>query len=205
MIDVETPHGRAVVHLHAVDRPRGAVVLGHGAGGGVAAPDLAAATEGANEAGSRSGSSSSRTASPAGARGARAPARRGVDGGSRPPEGERAEATAARRRRTVAGRTRGLQDGGGDRRRRCDLPRVPATASASRCASSEPLARARGGTGSSAGRPGRARPIRDASAFRHAHRGAGRGRPRTEEGSPGRGGRRSRLASDDEFGGVTES
>jgi predicted alpha/beta-hydrolase family hydrolase len=51
MIDVETPHGRAVVHLHAVDRPRGAVVLGHGAGGGVAAPDLVAATEGANEAG----------------------------------------------------------------------------------------------------------------------------------------------------------
>jgi uncharacterized protein len=51
MIDVETPHGRAVVQLHAVDRPRGAVVLGHGAGGGVAAPDLVAATEGANEAG----------------------------------------------------------------------------------------------------------------------------------------------------------
>jgi predicted alpha/beta-hydrolase family hydrolase len=51
MIDVETPHGRAVVHLHPVDRPRGAVVLGHGAGGGVAAPDLVAATEGANEAG----------------------------------------------------------------------------------------------------------------------------------------------------------
>jgi hypothetical protein len=51
MIDVETPHGRAVVHLHAVNRPRGALVLGHGAGGGVAAPDLVAATEGANEAG----------------------------------------------------------------------------------------------------------------------------------------------------------
>lgn len=51
MIDVETPHGRAVVQLHAVGRPRGAVVLGHGAGGGVAAPDLVAATEGANEAG----------------------------------------------------------------------------------------------------------------------------------------------------------
>ena len=50
MIDVETPHGRAVVHLHAVDRPRGAVVLGHGAGGGIGAPDLVAATEGANEA-----------------------------------------------------------------------------------------------------------------------------------------------------------
>jgi predicted alpha/beta-hydrolase family hydrolase len=51
MIDVETPHGRAVVHLHPVDRPRGAVVLGHGAGGGVTAPDLVAATDGANDAG----------------------------------------------------------------------------------------------------------------------------------------------------------
>jgi uncharacterized protein len=50
-VDVETPHGRARVHLHPVDAPRGAVVLGHGAGGGVAAPDLVAATEGAREAG----------------------------------------------------------------------------------------------------------------------------------------------------------
>jgi predicted alpha/beta-hydrolase family hydrolase len=50
MIDVETPHGRAVVHLHPVDRPRGAVVLGHGAGGGVTAPDLVAATRAANDA-----------------------------------------------------------------------------------------------------------------------------------------------------------
>jgi uncharacterized protein len=51
MIDVETPHGPAVVHLHAVDQPRGAVVLGHGAGGGVETPDLVAATEAANEVG----------------------------------------------------------------------------------------------------------------------------------------------------------
>jgi uncharacterized protein len=50
MIDVETPHGRAVVHLHPVERPRGAVVLGHGAAGGVTAPDLVAATNAANDA-----------------------------------------------------------------------------------------------------------------------------------------------------------
>ena len=49
MIDVETPHGRAVVHLHPDDRPRGAVVLGHGAAGGVTAPDLVAATDAAND------------------------------------------------------------------------------------------------------------------------------------------------------------
>jgi uncharacterized protein len=49
MIDVETPHGRSVVYLHPVDRPRGAVVLGHGAAGGVTAPDLVAATNAAND------------------------------------------------------------------------------------------------------------------------------------------------------------
>ncbi len=41
---VETPHGPARVHLHPVDDPRAALVLGHGAGGGVTAPDLVAAT-----------------------------------------------------------------------------------------------------------------------------------------------------------------
>jgi predicted alpha/beta-hydrolase family hydrolase len=44
---VETPHGRANVHLHAVEEPVAALVLGHGAGGGVTAPDLAAATDAA--------------------------------------------------------------------------------------------------------------------------------------------------------------
>jgi len=36
------------VHLHAVEAPRAALVLGHGAGGGVGAPDLVAATRAAN-------------------------------------------------------------------------------------------------------------------------------------------------------------
>jgi predicted alpha/beta-hydrolase family hydrolase len=40
----ETPHGEARVHLYPAADPRGAVVLGHGAGGGVEAPDLVAAT-----------------------------------------------------------------------------------------------------------------------------------------------------------------
>ena len=43
--DIETPHGPARVHLHAVADPRAALVLGHGAGGGVTAPDLTLATE----------------------------------------------------------------------------------------------------------------------------------------------------------------
>jgi uncharacterized protein len=43
-LDVETRHGPARIHLHAADGPLGALVLGHGAGGGVEAPDLVAAT-----------------------------------------------------------------------------------------------------------------------------------------------------------------
>jgi predicted alpha/beta-hydrolase family hydrolase len=43
----DTPHGPAHVHLHHAEEPRGALVLGHGAGGGVAAPDLVAATSAA--------------------------------------------------------------------------------------------------------------------------------------------------------------
>ena len=42
-IEVSTPHGPARVHLEPVDEPRGIIVLGHGAGGGVRAPDLATA------------------------------------------------------------------------------------------------------------------------------------------------------------------
>lgn len=44
---VATPHGPARVHLHGVDRPRGALILGHGAGGGVGARDLIAARDAA--------------------------------------------------------------------------------------------------------------------------------------------------------------
>jgi uncharacterized protein len=44
-LDVETPHGRAKVHLHPVDEPVAALVLGHGAAGGVASKDLVTATD----------------------------------------------------------------------------------------------------------------------------------------------------------------
>jgi predicted alpha/beta-hydrolase family hydrolase len=45
--EIETPRGLARAHLHDADDPRGALVLGHGAGAGVEAPDLKAATEAA--------------------------------------------------------------------------------------------------------------------------------------------------------------
>jgi uncharacterized protein len=50
MLELDTPHGRANVHLHPVVEPRAALVLGHGAGGGVTAPDLVAATAAARAA-----------------------------------------------------------------------------------------------------------------------------------------------------------
>ena len=51
MIELDTPHGPARVHLHPAGEPRGALVLGHGAGGGVEARDLVSATAAAGEAG----------------------------------------------------------------------------------------------------------------------------------------------------------
>ena len=50
-MDLDTPHGPARAHVHPVDDPRLAVVLGHGAGGGFASRDLVRATKAANEAG----------------------------------------------------------------------------------------------------------------------------------------------------------
>jgi len=48
---LRTPHGPARAHLHAADEPIGALVLGHGAGGGVSAPDLVGVTKAALERG----------------------------------------------------------------------------------------------------------------------------------------------------------
>ena len=45
VLEVESQSGLARVYLHAADRPRAALLLGHGAGGGVAAPDLVAVSE----------------------------------------------------------------------------------------------------------------------------------------------------------------
>jgi uncharacterized protein len=50
-IEIDTPHGPARAHVDKVRGAVGAVVLGHGAGGGVAAPDLQAAAEAARAEG----------------------------------------------------------------------------------------------------------------------------------------------------------
>jgi hypothetical protein len=46
-VEIETPHGLARAHLKVPERPRAALVLGHGAGGGIQAPDLLAAARAA--------------------------------------------------------------------------------------------------------------------------------------------------------------
>jgi predicted alpha/beta-hydrolase family hydrolase len=42
-LEIDTPFGTANAHLNSADEPRAALVLGHGAGGGVQAKDLVAA------------------------------------------------------------------------------------------------------------------------------------------------------------------
>jgi uncharacterized protein len=44
VLEVDTPHGQANAHLHSAAEPRAALILGHGAAGGVTSPDLAAVT-----------------------------------------------------------------------------------------------------------------------------------------------------------------
>jgi predicted alpha/beta-hydrolase family hydrolase len=51
VLDIDTPHGPAKAHLHLVDAPPAALVLGHGAAGSVEAPDLVTASDAARSAG----------------------------------------------------------------------------------------------------------------------------------------------------------
>jgi uncharacterized protein len=44
-VAVDTPYGRAKTHLHPAAKARAALVLGHGAAGGVSSPDLVAVTD----------------------------------------------------------------------------------------------------------------------------------------------------------------
>ena len=45
VLDIETPHGLARAHVSHADEERAALVLGHGAGGGITSGDLVAASE----------------------------------------------------------------------------------------------------------------------------------------------------------------
>ena len=47
MLELDTPHGPARAHLHPAAEPWAALILGHGAGGSIGAPDLQAVTRAA--------------------------------------------------------------------------------------------------------------------------------------------------------------
>jgi predicted alpha/beta-hydrolase family hydrolase len=51
VVEIDTPHGPARAHIHPAEKPKAALILGHGAGGGVEAPDLVAVAEAAVAAG----------------------------------------------------------------------------------------------------------------------------------------------------------
>jgi len=44
-VEIDTPYGRARAHVRAADEPKGALILGHGAGGGVTSRDLVTAAD----------------------------------------------------------------------------------------------------------------------------------------------------------------
>ena len=51
VLEIDTPQGLARAHLHAASAPLAGMVLGHGAAGGVTAPDLVAVADVAHSAG----------------------------------------------------------------------------------------------------------------------------------------------------------
>jgi uncharacterized protein len=51
VLDIDTPHGPAKAHMHPADAPTAALVLGHGAAGGVGSRDLVAVTDAARAEG----------------------------------------------------------------------------------------------------------------------------------------------------------
>jgi uncharacterized protein len=51
VLEIDTPHGPAKAHLHVAAEPIAGLILGHGAAGGVTAPDLVAVTDAARSAG----------------------------------------------------------------------------------------------------------------------------------------------------------
>ena len=179
MLELDTPHGTARAHLHPAAEPRAALVLGHGAGGGVTAPDLVAATAAALAA----DISVALVEQPYRVAGRRSPApapqldtawmavveqllRRSA---GRP---------AAPHGRSLVRRACRLPHGRSDRCSRCRVPRVPA-APARTAGRSQPAPGARGGHGATARRPGPGRSVRHPTSV-----GAANGRPRAGQPQP---------------------
>ena len=190
VLELDTPHGQANAHLHPAEEPRAALVLGHGAAGGVTARDLVAVTDVARA----EGVSVVLVEQPYRVAGRRSPA----------PARQLDAAWTAVVDQLRAGELRGLPLIVGGRssgaRVACRtaaatgavgvlclaFPLQPPRRAAARAESS---LRARRGDSPDTRRAGLARRVRDATRRLAAHGGAGRSGPRPEDGSR-RGGRR---------------
>src|SRR5215204_945648 len=176
---VETPGGPAGVHLHALDRPRAALLLGHGAGGGVEAPDLVTARDVALE----EQVAVALVEQPYRVAGRRSPpsvARLDADWSAvverlREDELSGLPLVAGR---AVARRPRGVSYLGRARRGRRAVSRVPSPAAATPLgqAGREPARGARCGEGADARSPGRERPLWRSAPGTAAHRRRSPGR-----------------------------
>ena len=122
-LDVETPHGPARVHVHHPAEARGALALGHGAGGGIAVGDLVAATEAALA----ESFTVALVEQPYRVAGRRSPApAQQLDAAWTAVVDQLGVSAPAGRRRPVDGCASRVPDRGGDRRRWGPLPRFPA-------------------------------------------------------------------------------
>ena len=177
---IDTPHGSARAHIYDAASPRGVLVLGHGAGGGIGAEDLVEAKDVAL-AGSLGVALVEQPYRVAGRR-SPPPAPHldtcwlAVVGGTPRPLVPRA---APRRRRAVVGRQGRLPHRPPDRCRRRPVPCIPAPAATRRAthAQAKPSARARHRASRGAHSPGRERPLRDPACRAAPHRLRRPGRP----------------------------
>ncbi len=197
-VDVDTAQGRAAAHLYLAERPEAALILGHGAGGGVAAGDLVAA----RDAALAEGVSVALVEQPYRVAGRRSPppAHRLDDAWTTAVEHLRADAfdeLPVARGRAFAGCPRGMPHRRGHGCRGRALPRVSPAAATPRLGIlvAEQVARARRGDSPDARCPGRPGPVRHPAGDSAPHGGrSGRG-PQPADGPGRRGGGCVRVAS----------
>ena len=197
-LEIETEAGPARAHLHPAGAPRGALVLGHGAGGGVEAPDLVAATEAALEA----DFSVALVEQPYRVAGKRSsPAPKKLDPTWVTVVEQLSAGELGGLPLVVGGRSAGARvacrtasDSGAVGVLCLAFPLQP-PARKSGATSPSRLDELEGVDGAGARRPGRGRPLRDPARGRAAHGGPRLGRPRSAQGPRGDRRRGPRLAS----------
>ena len=180
MLELDTPHGTARAHLHAAAEPRAALVLGHGAGGGVTAPDLVAATAAALAADGLRRARGAALPSPGAAfTGAGRAPRHRLDRDRRAAARRSAGRPAAPHGRPLVRRPRRLPHRRDDRSRRCRVPRVPAAPAGTAGRYPAGSRSWRPVTAPLPRRAGRGRSVRDPTSV-----GAANGRPRAGQPQP---------------------